>query len=164
MNHQFTVEGLARPVSAKQTLSHNARTTVTPDNVVSFESNRPWLASLDVHPSSGVILSDIGNRVIEPDIDQPLAPLHAMFVHDLQNQVKRQNRHAVFLVLGCRQVNACQFLPRVLHIAPADIRKARNTAVSQILEQASTAKDSSRRDTVLGGSETLVEPIPGFQD
>lgn len=156
LNHQFTVEGLARPVSAKQTLSHSARATVTSDHIVSLESElagyHPWLTRLHICPCFGVILPNVGDTVIESDINQPLAPLHAVLVHDLQNHVERQNCHAVFFVLNSPKVNAGQFLPRVLYIAPADVWKGGNAIVAEVLEQASASKNSSCRDAVLCGS------------
>lgn len=167
LDHQLTVERLTRPVPSKQALPHRARAAVTADKVVSLESELPFLlvrsASNYIHPCFRVILPDIGNSVVKANIDQALAPLQTVFVHDLYNHVQRQHRHAILFVLRGRQINAGQSPAIVLDTTPADIWKAFNACVSEVLEQSGSAEDASRRDAVLCRTEPLVEPVPGFE-
>lgn len=90
-------------------------------------------------------------------------PLHAVPIHDLNDDPELQHRHTIVLILHQAHVDFDELLP-VCDASPAYGGKLRDRGGAKVGKEASAAKDASCRHAILGCAEAGVESWPGFED
>jgi hypothetical protein len=153
-----------RPLPPEQRMPHRTPRPITSNHIVRFKPPVLLLLScLNIYPRRPLILPSIHNPMIEPHIHQIPILLSNMPIHDPNNLIQRQNRHAIRMVFNHTQIHPRNALV-ITHPPPANIREALDTDLADVIEQASTPEDAGRGDAVLGGAQAGVEGGPGFED